>query len=722
MHWKKNQKLVAAVTALLFAIVVISGCSTGQPPGDSDRQTAQAAEFAAYREVPVNVQPAIEPYQVSPDLSNVINRDLFDFSPEALKLLTANGFVVTPEQMPEFFMLYEMNRYENIPNFVTTDAMLHNYHLFFSHLLKKLETEYLMPELKTLNAGMMQASMKQYEELKGTSWENAARRNLAFFAVGASLLDPATKVPSAVQDLVSGELALIAEHDEIAISPVMSMKPTGGDILEDLKEDYTQYIPRGHYTKSEELQRYFRTMMWYGRLTFRQKDADETRSAVLMTLALKEGRNLASWDKIYQTTRFFVGKSDDLGYYQYEPLLREVYGERVSLRNLAQDQKKWDTFWGEVTKLDPPTINSVPIFDETIQPDRESEIKGFRFMGQRFTVDAAIFQRLIYRDVAENSQGNRRNLPKGLDIPAAMGSQEAYSLLDEMGETDYEGYPENMEKLRDYIAGLRLTAWTENLYWNWLYTLLPLTWEKPKGYPTFMRNRAWQRKDLATYLGSWTELKHDTILYAKQVYAEMGGGAEPEDDRGYVEPNPHLFARLAALCAMTREGLAARGLLDERDKDNLTRLETLALSLKEIAEKELNNTPLSDDDYNLIRTFGGQLEHFWVEALRDENIESRSQVWQNPSALVADVATDPNGMVLEEATGMVWSIYVVVPVDGELRIARGGVYSYYEFPWPMNDRLTDTRWQEMLQSGQAPEPPAWIMSYTGTVNPKPDFY
>ncbi len=721
MRWKKNRKLMAAVMALLFAALTLSGCSRDLPTGDSDKKTVLAAEFAAYREVPVNARPAIEPYQVSPDLSNVTNRDQFEFSTEALKLLTANGFVVTPEQIPEFFMLYETNSYDNIPNFVTTDAMLHNYHLFFSHLLKKLEAGYLMPELRALNAGMMQESMKQCEELKGTPWENAARRNLAFFAVGASLLDPATRIPSVVQDVVSKELALIAKHDEIAISPVMSMGRTDLDILEDLKEDYTQYIPRGHYTKSEELKRYFCAMMWYGRLTFRQKDADETRSAVLMTLALNEGQNLASWDKIYQTTRFFVGKSDDLCYYQYEPLLRKVYGERLSLQNLAEDQQKWDTFFSQAKKLDPPVINSIPIFDETIQPDRELEIKGFRFMGQRFTLDAAIFQRLIYRDVEENSRGDRRNLPKGLDIPAAMGSREAYSLLDAMGETDYKDYPENMEKLREYIGSLKLTTWTENLYWNWLYTLLPLTWEKPEGYPSFMRNQAWQRKDLATYLGSWTELKHDTILYAKQVYAEMGGGAEPEDDRGYVEPNPHLFARLSALCAMTRDGLASRGLLEQRDKDNLTRLETLALSLKEIAEKELNNTPLSDDDYNLIRTFGGQLEHFWIEALRDEDIESRSQVWENPSALVADVATDPNGKVLEEATGMVWSIYVIVPVDGELRIVRGGVYSYYEFPWPMNDRLTDTKWQEMLRSGQAPEPPGWIKSYTGTVNSQPVF-
>ena len=230
-----------------------------------------------------------------------------------------------------------------------------------------------------------------------------------------------------------------------------------------------------------------------------------------------------------------------------------------------------------------------------------------------------------------------------------------------------------------------------------------------------MQNQAWQRKDLATYLGSWTELKHDTVLYAKQVYAEMGGGAEPEDDRGYVEPNPHLFARLAALCSMTSEGLASRGLLSDQDQDSLSRMETLALSLKDIAEKELNNTPLTDADYELIRTFGGQLEHFWLEALKDDDVVSRSQIWENPAALVTDVATAPPDTVLEEATGMVWSIYAVVPVDGKLRIARGAVYSYYEFPWPSNDRLTDSKWQEMPRNDEAPDPPDWIQSYTGKV-------
>jgi hypothetical protein len=191
----------------------------------------------------------------------------------------------------------------------------------------------------------------------------------------------------------------------------------------------------------------------------------------------------------------------------------------------------------------------------------------------------------------------------------------------------------------------------------------------------------------------------------------MGGGMAGVDDRGYVEPNPQFYARLAALVRMTSEGLSSRDLLNERNRENLERLEQLALSLKTISEKELANTLLTEKEYDLIRSYGGQLEHFWLEALRDTGVDHSSAIGDNPAALVADVATDPNGLVLEEATGHVFEIYAVVPVDGSLRIAKGGVYSHYEFPWPLEDRLTDRKWHEILDSGEAPPLAHWTDSF-----------
>ena len=84
----------------------------------------------------------------------------------------------------------------------------------------------------------------------------------------------------------------------------------------------------------------------------------------------------------------------------------------------------------------------------------------------------------------------------------------------------------------------------------------------------------------------------------------------------------------------------------------------------------------------------------------------------DPAALVAAGATDPNGRVLVEATGRVFEIFVAVPDGrGGLHVAKGGVFSYYEFPWPMQDRLTDESWRAKVKAGQTPPQPDWTQSF-----------
>ncbi len=72
---------------------------------------------------------------------------------------------------------------------------------------------------------------------------------------------------------------------DAAISPIWDRPDLPPD--QKLIEDYRQYNPRGHYTRSEDLKMYFKAMMWYGRLTFRLNDDFETRRALLLTQALR---------------------------------------------------------------------------------------------------------------------------------------------------------------------------------------------------------------------------------------------------------------------------------------------------------------------------------------------------------------------------------------------------------------------------------------------------
>lgn len=624
--------------------------------------------------------PNVPAYSVEPDLSNLDNLWQFYLDDELKAKLAENGFVVRGDGGSEFFEVYESNRYAMTPNFVTVDSLMHTYHLYFSYLMKNIERESLSEDLAELSLRMAENSAAQYETLKGSEWEEAAARNVAFFAVGAKLLKANVPAYGYAEDMVSGELERINSAAGIVRSDI-----TGEE------EDYTQYIPRGYYEEEEGLQNYFKAMMWYGRIHFKQDSEELDKSALLMTMALtKDQESYALWEGIYAVTSFFAGASDDAGVCEYAPLIKEAYGEKVSVEDLADNVKEFEKFHAMTARLAPPQINSIPIED-----GESNVIPGFRFMGQRFTIDAAVMQKLIYQNVGENAAGARRMLPDVLDVPAALGSGKALEILEEQGDTSYAGYSENMEKLQRGLSQENKALWNASLYAGWLNTLRPLLQEKGAGYPYFMQSEEWTKKNLECFAGSFTELKHDTVLYTKQVMAEMGGGMEEEpDDRGYVEPEPLVFARFYALASQTAEGLEKYGMLGDRDKENLSLLAEMAKKLLVISNKELRDETLTEEEYEFIRCYGGNLEHFWIDAVKnDAGVEAASEL---PAAVVTDIATDPNGTVLEIATGNPSQIYVIVQVDGKVKLATGSVYTFYQFPWDMSDRLTDSKWRYMM--------------------------
>ncbi len=630
-------------------------------------------------------EPSVPAYKAEEGLTNVVNLDQFYLSEEEMELLEENLFLVMPSYNSEFFETYEYNRYAQIPNYVTVDSMMHTFHLYFSLLLNRTEKNELAGQLQALSNAMLATAISQYEELKGTQWEEAAARNVAFFNIAAALQNDSTDIHPCGADMVQYELRQIYNADGIAESAV-----TGAFM------DYSQFKPRGYYEGDEVLERYFRAMMWYGQVNFAQSEDTLNRSALLMTLAMAQ-TDLTAWERIYTVTACFAGVSDDLTYYEYAPVIEQAYGGYPSASDLIGNEAAYETFVELTAEMPTPAINSVPVY-QTQEGDLGEMNKGFRFMGQRFTVDAAIMQRLVYRAVeGENSEGLKRLLPDTLDVAAALGSDTALALLEAQGETEYGGYLENMDELRIMLESAPEQSWTTSLYSSWLYTLMPLLEEKGEGYPSYMTSEEWSKKALETFAGSFTELKHDTVLYAKQVMAEMGGGPpEVLDDRGYVEPEPEVYARFMMLAQQTAEGLSEFGILSAADLENLSWLEELARRLMVIANKELENEALTDEEYELICGYGGTLEHLWVEAVKERTDAAYLDPQEIPASLVTDVATDPNGWVLQIANAKPAEILVIVPVDGTLRLASGVVYNFYQFTQPIHDRLTDTQWRQKI--------------------------
>ncbi|MBQ2297743.1 MAG: DUF3160 domain-containing protein [Ruminiclostridium sp.] len=720
---KKKNKAIIGVAAVALVIVIgffigsgLGGDKDGSPAISHASQSGgvetmarpQLVDFSAVETV--SVTPAVATEVPSPGLSNITNANSYQFylNEEQVALLEENQFFVTDTYYHEFFELYESNRYAMVPNFVTVDSLMHTYHLYFSLLLNRTEKNYLSDDLLGLSQAMLTASMEQYDALVGTPWEEAACRNVAFFAVAAALQDASVTPPAYAADLVAQELEAIYAEAGVIPSPISLAYV-----------DYTQFKPRGYYEGDETLEQYFRAMMWYGQINFAQKEDTLNRSALLMTMAMEQA-GFQVWEKIYTVTSFFAGVSDDLGYYEYAPAIQSAFGAMPTADQLADSEDAYQDYVALISQMRPPAVNSVPVMQGT--ENIPEETKGFRFMGQRFTIDAAVMQQLVYSNIKENSAGEKRMLPDTLDMPAALGSDVALQLLEDQGATDFSGYSDNMEKLRETLAAAPESSWSTSLYSSWLYTLEPLLEPKGEGYPSFMTSTEWAKKDLETYAGSFTELKHDTVLYGKQVMAEMGGGEmEVLDDRGYVQPEVQVYSRFQALAQQTADGLEAMGYIDSADVENLSRLAQLADQLLTISVKELQNETLTDDEYELIRAYGGTLEHFWLEAVEDKTDSPYPEPTEIPASLVTDIATDPNGTVLQVATGTPAQIVVVVPVDGQLRLASGSVFNFYQFEYPMSQRLTDSEWRYLSgewQSMDGPytpgadiEKPWWTQSY-----------
>ncbi|HAV43391.1 TPA: hypothetical protein DCX15_05185 [bacterium] len=351
----------------------------------------------------------------------------------------------------------------------------------------------------------------------------------------------------------------------------------------------------------------------------------------------------------------------------------------------------------------------------------------FRFMGQRYIPDSEIMQRLV--------KSFERAFPKGLDVMAVFGSRVAKELMLTRYKEDWKDfpkYPQELEKLTEEFKKLKPEEWKKNLYYNWLWCLKSLLQlSKEYKYPFFMNNDAYLTKSLNSALASWTELRHDTILYAKQSYcAECGGEVKevfewiPKPPKGYVEPNIEFYKRMEELLIFSRDKLKKYNALGGF-KDLFERFIEVVAFLKNISTKEIDNRPLTLKEYEQIRRFGSLLDNLTLSILEVESDYPAD--WgsiEGPDkriSLVVDVHTAPNrdihgnfpgpGAVLEEAVGDAFEIYVIVEIDGRLKLTRGAVFSYYEFKWPMDDRLTDEKWQEILEKGKEPPLPDWIDVY-----------
>jgi hypothetical protein len=296
---------------------------------------------------------------------------------------------------------------------------------------------------------------------------------------------------------------------------------------------------------------------------------------------------------------------------------------------------------------------------------------------------------------------------------------------------DFKHYEGNLTVLKQEFNGLTEEDWMRSSYTAWLYALQSLvTVEYGDEYPGFMRTLAWRDEKLNTALGSWAQLRHDTILYAKQTYIPIYLCSYPE---AFVEPNPAFYARMQKLSERT---LGAVGLLNPSEVEptiisSLQTLRNVTQKLKVISEKELAGEPLAKEEVEFVKQLAwlcasGGFVGWYVDTIHTIAAAAHS-VSSLEAPVIADVATFPPGdfkyppQILHVGVGYVNALVVLFPKpDGGLVAAVGPVFSYYEFRLIGTKRLNDDEWKETLtwdnRSGYIPE---WLQDVYGRAEPWP---
>ena len=454
-----------------------------------------------------------------------------------LSVFEKQGFMLSNRHKFHTFIRGYAAIYEaHLPVYVSADAIMDTVHRSYDDILESLESGVLFQHLDSLFTQLI-------DKIDDRNLSEETQKDLAiYFGTAHSLLR---------NEIVSTPNKDAAKDIKALFDGAKKAQGLKNILLfgESRKVDFSQFRPRGHYT-TFGLSNYFRAMMWLGRIDFRLLETQSDGSqifhrrqydAMLALHSLFDEQTLALWQKIDRTIEAFVGESDYMTLPQVGALVDD-FGNLDSAQN-ADDQTAAQTIIdGGYGKQ---RIASHFIFIEASQPGGLPLNRSFALFGQRYVVDSEVFSNTVFDRLAPSANNSDiRLLPEAFDAAyAALGNNHAATLLQKDLEK-WDALPNALKKMRTLVEAYEEDYWNKNLYNMWLTALRTLsppqnfTDELEAGLPEIAATEQWGRRLLNTQLASWAQLRHDTILYAKQSYTGSQGCEFPD---AYVEPYPEFF-------------------------------------------------------------------------------------------------------------------------------------------------------------------------------------
>ena len=667
---------------------------------------------------------------------------------------------------------------------ITNDLLLHVYHKLFDNSLKYYEEQIARPALTTLSEKLYQQYLNLAQQEQNAELQSIYQFLTAYRAVphillptNQAMIEASSLWSSAMQeyqqaDITDEQIQQIIKERTQTISKTLA--PTYQilipDIIEkileatnigqddflavlaqdflsqpgvDIKQDYTQFKPRAHYTDSSLLKTYFMAMKRLMREKFYFGSTQLTKAALVMTTTIN-ATDVTELNQLSEQIKNLIGSDDDLTFNSLTTRAKErnYTDPTLIVTSLTEQEIK------ELAALHPQKIQSTTYETFCVECIEEEQAKqmtdGFVFFGEKFTLDSYLFD-LTTAGSAETEFAFKPNVQTALITPSilednALADQliqlrlaektkeinpitnQPYVLEDEnhTQRSNREQFKTEIKTIVNELLEVPLDKGegaeggrgfvsdiTNNIYHKRLQMLGILIQAPLENAPYFRLDPLYTLKNLLTYMGSYTELKHDTLLYVKQAYAEMGAGGIDGCDiyvekphlpvpKGYVESEPDFLDRLMKLNAETLPYFA-----DTYEQSKFVEFGNVLQKLKEISIKQMHNETISDEDFERLRLLANYNLGGIVIPTRTigEPIQKEMR-----GALIADIFTSEWGNPLYQATGRPALMLLMVNDTNGARVVLGPVFTHYEF-YGSNDiipniegRYTDEDRQEQLQN------------------------
>jgi len=651
-------------------------------------------------------------------------------------LINKYGFMVSERISNVSFGEALVDIYQNdLPVFVSTDAILHAFHISYDRILKDMEKGLLLDRLKEI----LHSLKNSFSQL-ANNYSDADEMLTMLKDVDVYITVPLILLEENVspyyndnQEIVDSILSAISREN----AESSTLFSNNCRVV-----DWSQFKPRGHYVDDEttqiSLEGYFRAMMWLGRIELYLLAPFETsgicppqtfediQRQTIDAMLFNELFDIAGvefeYEEMENVLKFFVGDPDnvtlpDLDYLKNAISLNDASQLLDSLKLAEfQDTLKNQSFAYQL-------ILSQILFSDPMDPDSIIPASSFMLFGQRFVIDSYVTGSVVYDKIKYLGNKICRLFPSTLDVLFSLGNDAAAQLL--VDELESYHYSSNIAALRYLIGNYKTDFWESTLYNSWLNILRKLNppYDRSK-LPDFMQTAAYWQQKMNTQLSSWTELRHDNLLYAKQSYTGGVGCLYPYS---FVEPFPEFYSSLKIICDNATNYFNTLSFPDEWIKSNIinyfSNFSFTVDTLRIISEKELNGNKFTEQEVSFLKTMlsiepvCGNVITGWYPRLFYNDAMSDKDGLLKSNYIVADIHTTPTdcagnflGAITHVGTGpMNMEVLITNNHLGEKTAFIGPVLSFYEYTTTNFLRLNDEEWfSTYLKEGLRPD---WVKIY-----------